>query len=56
MVVIVIFVMMIVIIVLVGLIMVVCFIIGSKNINGSSSSDISSIQKNERSSNKWYYC
>ena len=56
MVVIVILVMMIVIIVLVGSIMVVCFINGSKNINGSSSSDISSIKINERSSNKWYYC
>ena len=46
MVVIVILVMMIVIKVLLGLIMVVCFINGSKNINGSFSSDISSIQRN----------
>ena len=45
-VVIIILVIMIVIVVWVGLIMVLCFINGSKNINGSSSSDISSIQRN----------
>ena len=43
MVVIVILVMMIVILLSVGLIMLTCFINGSENINGSSSSDISSI-------------
>ena len=44
-VVIIILVMMIVIVVWVGLIMVLCFINGSKNINGSFSNDISSIQR-----------